>query len=73
MSYVVSYVSQFLEAPRISHWEAIIQILHHLKHSSVVVPSIVSTVSFKFLGLLMLVGLVLLLVGGQILNTILLG
>jgi hypothetical protein len=31
ISYAVSIVSQFLEAPRVSHWEAITRIIRYLK------------------------------------------
>jgi hypothetical protein len=31
ISYAVSVVSQFLEAPRVSHWEAVTQIIWYVK------------------------------------------
>jgi hypothetical protein len=31
ISYAVSVVSQFLEAPRVSHWEAVTRIIRYLK------------------------------------------
>lgn len=33
ISYAVSVVSQFLEAPRVSHWEAVTRILRYLKRA----------------------------------------
>jgi hypothetical protein len=33
ISYAVSVVSQFLEAPRVSHWEAVACIIRYLKRA----------------------------------------
>ncbi|XP_041024268.1 uncharacterized mitochondrial protein AtMg00810-like [Juglans microcarpa x Juglans regia] len=33
ISYAVSVVSQFLQTPRVSHWDAVIHVLHYLKRA----------------------------------------
>jgi hypothetical protein len=33
ISYAVSVVSQFLEAPRVSHWEVVTRIIRYLKRA----------------------------------------
>ena len=63
ISFVVGVVSQFMQNPRVDHWNAVMRILRYIKRAPGQGLLMKTKVIHKYLGIVMQIGLVVLWIG----------